>query len=61
MITSGGPAKKMVPLPLTITFSSDMAGTYAPPAVHDPKTTAIYKKIMIRITKIFNNVILFKF
>ncbi len=39
--TSGGPPMKIVPLPLTITVSSDIAGTYAPPAVHDPITTAI--------------------
>ena len=32
----------MVPLPRTMTASSDMAGTYAPPAVHDPITTAIW-------------------
>ena len=40
-LTSGGPARKMVPVPLTMTVSSDIAGTYAPPAVHDPITTAI--------------------
>jgi hypothetical protein len=39
--TSGGPARKMVPLPFTITHSSDIAGTYAPPAVHDPMTREI--------------------
>ena len=32
---------KIVPVPATITVSSHMAGTYAPPAVHDPITTAI--------------------
>ncbi len=40
--TSGGPARKIVPVPLTITASSDMAGTYAPPAVQEPITTAIW-------------------
>ena len=32
---------KIVPVPRTITVSSDIAGTYAPPAVHEPITTAI--------------------
>ncbi len=32
---------KIVPVPLTITVSSDMAGTYAPPAVQEPITDAI--------------------
>ena len=32
---------KIVPVPRTITVSSDIAGTYAPPAVHEPRTTAI--------------------
>ena len=32
---------KIVPVPSTITVSSLMAGTYAPPAVHEPMTTAI--------------------
>ena len=36
--TSGGPPMKIVPVPRTITVSSDMAGTYAPPAVHEPMT-----------------------
>ena len=40
--TSGGPPRKIVPVPRTITASSDMAGTYAPPAVHDPMTRAIW-------------------
>src|SRR3546814_5284642 len=31
--TSGGPARKIVPWLRTMTLSSDMAGTYAPPAV----------------------------
>lgn len=39
--TRGGPPRKMVPLPRTMTLSSAMAGTYAPPAVHEPITTAI--------------------
>ena len=39
--TSGGPPRKIVPVPLTMIVSSDIAGTYAPPAVHDPMTTAI--------------------
>ena len=38
--TSGGPPRKMVPRCRTITTSSLMAGMYAPPAVHDPMTTA---------------------
>ena len=32
---------KIVPVPRTMIVSSDMAGTYAPPAVHEPITTAI--------------------
>ena len=32
----------MVPVPLTITLSSLMAGTYAPPAVQEPMTDAIW-------------------
>ena len=39
--TSGGPLMKIVPVPCTITVSSLIAGTYAPPAVHEPITTAI--------------------
>ena len=39
--TSGGPPRKIVPWSLTITLSSDIAGTYAPPAVHEPITEAI--------------------
>ena len=38
--TSGGPPRKIVPWLRTITVSSDIAGTYAPPAVHDPITAA---------------------
>ncbi len=38
--TSGGPARKIVPWFWTMTVSSHMAGTYAPPAVQDPSTTA---------------------
>jgi hypothetical protein len=36
-----GPARKIVPCSLTMMLSSAMAGTYAPPAVHEPITTAI--------------------
>ena len=32
---------KIVPVPRTIIVSSLIAGTYAPPAVHEPITTAI--------------------
>jgi hypothetical protein len=39
--TSGGPPMKIVPVPRTMIVSSDIAGTYAPPAVHEPITTAI--------------------
>ncbi|MNJ63575.1 hypothetical protein D3C77_594880 [compost metagenome] len=39
--TSGGPPRKMVPWFFTMMDSSLMAGTYAPPAVHEPITTAI--------------------
>ena len=39
--TSGGPPRKIVPWPLTMIVSSDIAGTYAPPAVHEPITQAI--------------------
>ena len=38
--TSGGPPRKIVPWSRTMTVSSDMAGTYAPPAVHEPITLA---------------------
>ncbi len=31
---------KIVPCPFTMTVSSLIAGTYAPPAVHEPMTTA---------------------
>lgn len=41
--TSGGPARNTVPVPCTMTLSSAIAGTYAPPAVQLPITTAIYK------------------
>jgi hypothetical protein len=40
--TSGGPPRKIVPWPLTITDSSLIAGTYAPPAVHEPITAATW-------------------
>ena len=40
--TSGGPPRKIVPWFLTITASSDIAGTYAPPAVQLPITAAIW-------------------
>lgn len=39
--TSGGPPRKMVPCLRTMMLSSAMAGTYAPPAVQEPITTAI--------------------
>ena len=39
--TSGGPPRKIVPCSRTITLSSLIAGTYAPPAVHEPITAAI--------------------
>ena len=32
---------KIVPVPLTMIVSSLIAGTYAPPAVHEPITEAI--------------------
>ena len=35
------PAQKDRALPLTMTVSSLIAGTYAPPAVHEPITAAI--------------------
>jgi hypothetical protein len=38
--TSGGPPRKIVPWLRTMTVSSLMAGTYAPPAVHEPITAA---------------------
>jgi hypothetical protein len=41
--TKGGPPRKIVPLFLTITDSSEIAGTYAPPAVQLPKTAEIYR------------------
>ena len=39
--TSGGPPRKIVPVPRTMTVSSLIAGTYAPPAVEEPITRAI--------------------
>ena len=39
--TSGGPPRKIVPWLRTMTASSLIAGTYAPPAVHEPSTAAI--------------------
>jgi hypothetical protein len=39
--TSGGPPRKIVPGCATMIDSSDIAGTYAPPAVHEPITAAI--------------------
>lgn len=42
ILTSGGPPRNMVPCLPTIILSSAIAGTYAPPAVQDPMTTAIY-------------------
>jgi len=41
MLTSGGPPRKMVPFCFTMMLSSAIAGTYAPPAVQLPMTTAI--------------------
>ena len=38
--TRGGPAKKTVPWFRTMILSSAIAGIYAPPAVHEPMTTA---------------------
>ena len=40
-LTKGGPPKKMVPWFFTMMVSSLIAGTYAPPAVQLPMTTAI--------------------
>lgn len=40
--TRGGPPRKIVPWPRTMTASSLIAGTYAPPAVHEPRTAAIW-------------------
>ena len=39
--TSGGPPRKIVPCSRTMTVSSLIAGTYAPPAVQEPITAAI--------------------
>ena len=39
--TSAGPPMKIVPVPRTITVSSLIAGTYAPPAAQKPITAAI--------------------
>ena len=39
--TSGGPPRKIVPCSFTMMVSSLIAGTYAPPAVQEPITTAI--------------------
>ena len=40
--TRGGPPRNIVPWPFTMMLSSDMAGTYAPPAVQEPITTATW-------------------
>lgn len=45
ILTSGGPPRNIVPCLPTIILSSAIAGTYAPPAVQDPMTTAIYQRI----------------
>ena len=47
--TSGGPPRKIVPCSRTITASSLIAGTYAPPAVHEPSTAAIWAMPMADI------------
>ncbi len=39
--TRGGPPRKIVPWFRTMTVSSLIAGTYAPPAVEEPMTAAI--------------------
>lgn len=44
ILTSGGPPRNIVPCLPTIILSSAIAGTYAPPAVQDPITTAIYQE-----------------
>ena len=41
-LTSGGPPREIVPVFFTMIVSSDIAGTYAPPAVQDPMTTATW-------------------
>ena len=41
-LTRGGPPRKIVPVPRTMTVSSLIAGTYAPPAVDEPITRAIW-------------------
>ena len=41
-LTRGGPPKYNDPVCSTITASSHIVGTYAPPAVQGPQTTAIY-------------------
>lgn len=41
-LTRGGPPRYNEPVPFTITASSHIVGTYAPPAVQGPHTTAIY-------------------
>ena len=40
-LTRGGPPRKIVPCSRTMIVSSHIAGTYAPPAVHEPMTAAI--------------------
>ena len=42
-LTRGGPPRKIVPCFFTIILSSAMEGTYAPPAVHEPITTATWQ------------------
>ncbi len=51
-LTRGGPPRNIVPSFRTITLSSAMDGTYAPPAVQLPMTTAIWKK-MVNVFFIF--------
>lgn len=40
-LTSGGPIRRIVPPPLTMTASFDILGTYVPPTMHDRSTTLI--------------------
>src|SRR5438093_341377 len=46
--TRGGPPRKMVPWFRTMTVSSHMAGTYAPPAVHEPRARRLVVVAAVR-------------
>ena len=53
ILTSGGPPRKIVPCCFTMILSSAIAGTYAPPAVQLPRTTAICNRKIVTVNILF--------